>query len=221
MPGKLDLDDLDLNELRVFGAVASRRSFVAAARALRIPTTTVSRKVKALEERLGVRLLQRTTRRVSPTEVGGALLERWTRIEEEIDDARALVGNFGSRPRGTLRVTAPYTLGREFLAPLLPGFLSRFPDLRVVLLLRNEPQDLVERGVDVAVWPWMPRTGDYATRLVLRRSPAFYASPAYVKRRGRPNTPEELSDHDLLLYVGGPESPRHEWTLHRGERSVG
>jgi LysR family transcriptional regulator for bpeEF and oprC len=220
MPGKLDLGDLDLNELRVFGAVASRRSFVAAARALRIPTTTVSRKVKALEERLGVRLLQRTTRRVSPTEIGAALLERWIRIEEEVADARAIIGSFGSRPRGTLRVTASNTLGREFLAPLLPEFLSRYPDLHVVLLLRNEPQDLVERGVDVAVWPWLPRNTGYATRLVMRASPSFYASPGYLKRRGRPATPEDLSRHDVLLYVGGPEAPRHQWTLRKGDREI-
>jgi LysR family transcriptional regulator for bpeEF and oprC len=220
MSGKLHLDDLDLNELRVFGAVASRRSFVAAARALRIPTTTVSRKVKALEERLGVRLLQRTTRRVSPTEVGAALLERWIRIEEEVADARAIIGSFGSRPRGTLRVTAPGTLGRVFLAPLLPEFLSRFPELHVVLLLRNEPQDLVERGVDVALWPWMPRSTGYATRLVMRADPGFFASPESRRRRGRPPTPNDLSRHDVLLYVGGPETPRHEWTLRKGDREV-
>lgn len=220
MPGKLDLTDLDLNELRVFGAVAERRSFVAAARALRIPTTTVSRKVKALEERLGVRLLQRTTRRVSVTEVGAALFERWGRIEDEIADARALIGSLGGRPRGTLRVTSGYTLGREFLTPILPEFLRRFPDVRIVLVLRNEPQDLVERGFDVALWPWMPRSTGYATRLVARQTPAFYASPDYVKRRGAPTTPDALSDHDVLLYVGGPDEPRHEWTLRRGERTV-
>lgn len=220
MPGRLDLADLDLNELRVFGAVASRRSFVAAARALRTPPTTVSRKVKALEERLGVRLLQRTTRRVSVTEVGKALLERWLRIEEEIADARAIVGSYGGKPRGTLRVTAGYTLGREFLTPILPEFLRRYPDLHVVLVLRNEPQDLVERGFDVAVWPWLPRATGYTTRLVARQTPAFWASPSYAKRKGMPTTPAALSGHDVLLYVGGPDEPRHEWTLQKGERSV-
>jgi LysR family transcriptional regulator for bpeEF and oprC len=220
MPGKLDLAGLDLNELRVFGAVAARRSFVAAARALRIPTATVSRKVKSLEERLGVRLLQRTTRRVTPTDVGAALLERCQRIEDEVAEAEALVGSHRAAPRGTLHVTTPYTLGRELLAPLLPEFLARYPDLRVVLMLRNETDDLIARGVDVAVWPWPLRASNYATRLVLRGHPSFYASPAYLARRGRPATPQDLSSHDVLLYVGGEGAPRHEWTLRRGDRTL-
>jgi len=210
----------DLNEMRVFGAVATRRSFVGAAQALGMPKATVSRKVKVLEERLGVRLLQRTTRRVSLTEVGAAFLEHCQRIEEEIADAQAVVGLYGARPRGTLRVTAPYTLAREFLAPLLPEFLSRFPEVRVVLMLRNEPVDLVGRGVDVALWAWPLGDTSYATRLIARTRPSFFASPAYLRRRGRPATPEDLSAHDVLLYVGGGGTLRHEWTLHRGGRIV-
>jgi DNA-binding transcriptional LysR family regulator len=210
----------DLNEMRVFGAVATRRSFVGAARALGMPKATVSRKVKALEDRLGVRLLQRTTRRVSVTEVGSAFLERCQRIEEEIADAQAVVGLFGGRPRGTLRVTAPYTVTREFLAPILPEFLSRYPEVRVLLMLRNEPLDLVGRGVDVALWPWALGDTSYATRLIARAQPSFFASPDYLRRRGRPARPEDLSSHDVLLYVGGGGTTRHEWTLHRGGRTV-
>jgi LysR family transcriptional regulator for bpeEF and oprC len=210
----------DLNELRVFGAVAERRSFVGASRALGMPKATVSRKVKALEDRLGVRLLQRTTRRVSLTEVGAAFLERCQRIEEEIAEAQAVVGLYGARPRGTLRVTAPYTLASEFLVPLLPEFLGRWPEVHVALGLRNEPVDLVGRGVDVALWPWPLGDTSYASRLVARSRPGIFASPAYLRRRGRPAAPADLAAHAALLYAGGGGTVRHEWELRRGESAV-
>jgi DNA-binding transcriptional LysR family regulator len=216
VPKRLDLSAMDLNELRLFGAVGSRCSFVLAAKALHVPTTTVSRKIKSLEERLGVRLLHRSTRRVSLTEVGAALLERWKRIEEELAEAGALVDSFGDLPRGTLRVTAPFTMGREYLAPLLPEFLARFPGLKIVLLLRNEPDDLIERGVDVAVWPWPAQVAGCVTRVVFSGRPGLFASPSYLERRGRPLGPQDLASHDALLYIGGPGSPRQEWTLRRG-----
>ena len=209
----------DLNELRIFAAVAGRRSFVAAARATGVPKATVSRKVKDLEARLGVRLLQRTTRRVALTEVGAAFLERCERIEEEIAEAEAVVGTYRGRPRGTLRVTAPYSLARQFLAPILPEFLRRNAELRVALWLRNEPVDLVGRGVDLALWVWPLAESSYASRLVARVRPSYWASPAYLRRRGRPSAPEELRGHEVLLYVGGG-APRHEWTLRRGGHEV-
>jgi LysR family transcriptional regulator for bpeEF and oprC len=216
MPKRLDLGTLDLNELRLFGAVGSRRSFASAAKALRVPTTTVSRKIKSLEDRLGVRLLERNTRRVSLTEVGAALLARWTRVEEELVEAGALVESFGDQPRGTLRITAPFTMGREYLMPILPEFMARFPGLKLVLLLRNEPESLIERSVDLAVWPWPAQAAGCATRIVFKGRPVLFASPAYLERRGRPQSPQDLASHDVLLYIGGPGSPRHEWTLRCG-----
>jgi LysR family transcriptional regulator, regulator for bpeEF and oprC len=220
MPRRTDLPGLDLNELRLFGAVASRLSFAAAAAAMGVPKSTVSRKVALLEERLGVRLLQRTTRRVALTDVGAALLERWQRIGEELAEIGSMVGRYGASPRGTLRVTAPYTLGRDYLAPLIPEFLARCPEVRVVLQHRNQPLDLVTRGVDVAVWPWPVRGPNYATRLVSRLQPTLYASPAYLDRRGHPATPGDLADHDLLFYVGGDQPVRMEWTLRHGSHGV-
>lgn len=219
MPGPLAPAALDLNDLGVFGAVASRRSFAAAAAALGVPKATVSRKVKALEEQLGLRLLERTTRRVAVTEAGAALLERWRRIEAEALEARALVERFGAGPAGTLRVTAPFTLGREYLAPLLPEFLARHPALRVVLVLQNAPDDLIASGLDVAIWPWPLAESSYATRVVARTRQAVWASPVYLSRRGTPRRPADLADHDALLYVGGGGPPRHEWTLRQGART--
>lgn len=210
---------LDLNEMRVFAAVAARRSFVGAALALRMPKATVSRKVKALEGRLGVRLLQRTTRRVSLTEAGSVFHERCTRIEEEIAEAERAVGKLGARPRGTLRVTAPYTLAREVLLPLVPGFLRLYPEIRLWLTLRNEPEDLVGRGVDVALSPWPVADSDHAARLLGTARSGLYASPAYLRRRGAPRAPADLAGHDALLYSGGAGPVRFEWTLRQGERT--
>jgi LysR family transcriptional regulator for bpeEF and oprC len=183
---------LDLNELRVFAAVAARRSFVAASRDLGIPKATVSRKVQDLEERLGVKLLERTTRRVSLTEAGMAFQERCTRIEEEIADAESAVGTLSTKVRGTLRVTCPFTLANALLVPVLPEFLSRHPEVRVVLTLKNEPEDLVGRGVDVALAPWpLPDTA-LATRLL------------GVAQTG--------------LYARGGKAPTLEWRLRHGPR---
>jgi LysR family transcriptional regulator for bpeEF and oprC len=209
---------LDLNELRVFAAVAARRSFVAASRDLGIPKATVSRKVQDLEERLGVKLLERTTRRVSLTEAGMAFQERCTRIEEEIADAESAVGTLSTKVRGTLRVTCPFTLANALLVPILPEFLSRYPEVRVVLTLRIEPEDLVGRGVDVALAPWpLPDTA-LATRLLGVAQTGLYASPAYVEKRGMPRTSSDLARHATLLYARGGKAPTLEWRLRHGPR---
>jgi DNA-binding transcriptional LysR family regulator len=141
----------DLNELAVFGAVAGRRSFSAGARALQLPKATVSRKVRSLEARLGVRLLQRTTRRVTVTEAGEALLLRWRVIEEQLEDADAALGRLHVAPRGLLRVAAGPTLVAEWLAPLAALFLSRHADVRMELLSVSEPVEQVGRGADLAI----------------------------------------------------------------------
>jgi DNA-binding transcriptional LysR family regulator len=208
----------DLNELRVFAAVAARRSFVAASRDLGIPKATVSRKVRDLEERLGVKLLTRTTRRVSLTEAGAGLQERCARIEEEIADAESAVGRLSSKVRGTLRVTSPFTLANALLVPTLPGFLARYPEVRVSLVLKNEPEDLVGRGVDVALVPWPLPDSTLATRLLGVAQTGLYASPAYLKRHGTPRTAADLGQHATLLYARSGKAPAMEWRLQHGPR---
>jgi LysR family transcriptional regulator for bpeEF and oprC len=208
----------DLNDMRIFAAVGSRRSFTGAGDALGIPKATVSRKIRALEHRLGVRLLLRTTRKVSLTDAGRAFLERCLRIEDEISDAEAAVRRLGSGPRGTLRVTAPFSLARVLLLPFLPDFLRQYPEVRVALTLKNEPEDLVGRGAEVALTPWPLSPSRHATRLIGTMVPRLYASPAYLERRGRPGTPHDLSNHPTLLYAGGGGRPRLEWSLSSGSR---
>lgn len=203
----------DLNDMRIFAAVATRRSFTGGGKDLGLPKATVSRKVRNLEHRLGVRLLQRSTRQVSLTDAGRAFLERCLRIEEEISDAEAAVRRLGSGPRGTLRVTAPFSLARTLLLPFLPDFLRQYPEVRVSLKLQNEPEDLVGRGAEVALTPWPLPPTRHASRLLGQMVPRLFASPAYLERRGRPATPHDLSHHPTLVYSGGGGPVRLSWTL--------
>jgi DNA-binding transcriptional LysR family regulator len=209
----------DLNEMRIFAAVGTLRSFTGAGKQLGMPKASVSRKIHALERRLGVRLLLRSTRQVSLTDAGKAFHERCLRIEDEISDAEAAVRRLGSGPRGTLRVTAPYTLARALLLPFLPEFLRKYTEVRVSLTLRNEPVDLVGRGAEVALVPWPLPPTRHATRLLGTMIPRLYASPAYLKSRGAPRTPADLTSCPTLLYAGGAGAARHSWTLYAGPRS--
>jgi LysR family transcriptional regulator for bpeEF and oprC len=208
----------DLNDVRIFAAVASRRSFTGAGTALGIPKATVSRKIRDLEHRLGVRLLLRSTRQVNLTDAGRAFLEHCLRIEDEISDAEAAVRRLGSGPRGTLRVSAPFSLARVLLLPFLPGFLRQYPEVRVALTLKNEPEDLIGRGAEIALTPWPLPPSRHATRLIGTMVPRLYASPAYLERRGRPKSPYDLSNHPTLLHAGGGGRVRLAWSLSAGRR---
>ena len=145
------MSQADLNQLLVFAKVVEHGSFIAASRALGLPKTTVSRKVQELEERLGARLLQRTTRRVALTEAGAIYHEYCSRIVQDIADADLAVGRVHSAPRGELRVSASFSFGMGALVPIVPDFMARYPDIRLQLELRNDAVDLVAEGFDLAI----------------------------------------------------------------------
>ena len=215
----MDETTTDLNELAIFGAVATRRSFTGGARALRVPKATVSRKIRALEARFDVRLLQRTTRKVTLTEAGEALLVRWRLIEEQLADADAAVGRLRGTPRGLLRVAASPTLLTEWIAPLAAQFLARHPEVRIELVSSGEPMRLVGRGADLAVTHASQADSSQVTRLLAALPTGLYASRAYLARRGTPATPEALADQASLYLSVDPLAPR-EWRLRRGRREV-
>src|SRR6478609_961268 len=141
----------DLNDTLIFVKVAEHGSFVSAARALRLPKTTVSRKVQDLEARLGAQLLHRTTRKLGLTEAGNVYYEHSQRIARELDEAENAVGQLQGGPRGWLRVTAPYSVGITWIAPLLGEFHARHPEVRVELLLSNDQLDIIAGEIDVAL----------------------------------------------------------------------
>jgi LysR family transcriptional regulator, regulator for bpeEF and oprC len=199
---------IDLNDLRVFEKVASLRSFSAAARALRLPKSSVSRSVARLETELGTRVLQRTTRDVVLTEAGVLLRARCVDILASIGEAVNLVGNFASAPRGLLRISAGVGFGVHVLGLVLPKFLERYPGIELSLRLGSRSLDLVADGVDVAIHMGpLADSQNIASRLgTMERY--LCAAPAYLERRGTPGTIEELRVHDRIETPGDGGRPR-------------
>lgn len=190
---------MDFDSIRIFLRVAERGSFTAAARQLGLPLTSVSRRVKMLEEDLGLQLLYRTTRRVWVTEAGRDYYERCLEAEGILEQAESAAKALRSEPEGTLRVLVPYTLGLLMLEPRLAEFRRRNPRVQLVLTYDNYPLDPIQHGFDVAlrIGP-LPDSAYVAHHLGWSRA-RLVASPAYLERRGRPATPQDLSGHSLLL----------------------
>ncbi|HEX6572661.1 MAG TPA: LysR family transcriptional regulator, partial [Steroidobacteraceae bacterium] len=172
----------DLNDTLIFAKVVEHGSFISAARALRLPKTTVSRKIQELELRLGAQLLHRTTRKLGLTEAGNIYFEHSQRIARELDEAESAIGQLQGGPRGWLRVTAPYSFAISRITPLFGEFQARYPEVRVEMVLTNEPLDLIDKEIDVALRVGPLRDGNLvARRLSVFRS-QVYASPRYLER---------------------------------------
>jgi DNA-binding transcriptional LysR family regulator len=190
-----------LTGMRTFRAVADAGSFSAAARSLAITTAWASKLVSQLEEHLGAQLLVRTTRRLSLTDAGHLYLERCVRLLGDLEEAERSVGRLQEAPRGRLRVAAPMSFGLLRLAPLLPDFQRRFPEVELDLLLNDRRIDLVEEGIDVAV-----RIGASLedSTLVARKlgmgERIVCAAPSYLRAQGTPRHPRELAGHRCLRY---------------------
>lgn len=199
----------NLTGMAIFARVVEARSFTAAAAALDLSKSAVSKQVARLEDRLGARLLNRTTRRLSLTEVGAAFYERCARILVEVEDAELAVGRLQDAPRGTLRINAPMSFGQLHLAPAVADFLNGHPGLAIDLTLNDRIVDLVEEGYDVAIR--ISRLADLsliARRLVPSRR-VVCGSPAYFERHGVPRHPADLRRHNCLLYSYLPSA--EEW----------
>lgn len=189
-----------LSGMAVFVRVVEEESFSAAARLLGLSKSSVSKQVAALEDRLGARLLNRTTRRLALTDAGTAFFERAVRILADAEEAEAAVSRLSTAPRGVLRVNAPVSFGVQHLGPLLPAFMDANPELSVDLGLNDRFVDLVEEGFDVAVRIGrLPDSSLIARRLAPVRR-LLVASPDYVAAHGAPQRPEDLRDHACLLY---------------------
>jgi DNA-binding transcriptional LysR family regulator len=187
-------------------------SFRAAARDLGRSNAAVSKQIGDLEAELGATLIARTTRRLAPTEVGQAYYERCVRILDDLAEAETAVASLQSAPRGRLRVNAPMSFGLLHLAPALPAYMQRCPDVRVDLVMNDRAVDLLEEGFDVAV---RVRTSLTDSSLIARRlAPVrrvLCAAPDYLERHGHPELPEHLVRHRCLIYSLST-SPT-EWTL--------
>ena len=190
----------DLNDMLYFAEVVDRGGFAAAGRALGVPKSKLSRRVAELEARLGVRLLQRTTRKLSLTEAGELFHRHSVAVREEADAASEAVAQVQSEPRGTIRVVCPVTLAQSTIGPLIPLFLERHPLVRIEMQVNNRVVDLVHEGVDVAlrVRPTLEASGSLVVKNLGNTHGLLVASPALFERQGRPQSPEELSKLSTL-----------------------
>ncbi|HEX5311746.1 LysR family transcriptional regulator [Aquabacterium sp.] len=187
-----------LKQIETFVAVATKGSLTAAALAEGIAPAVIGRRIDALEERLGVKLLVRTTRRISLTHEGAAFLEDAQRLLADLANAEASVSAGGVKASGHLRVTAPAGFGRRHVAPLVPRFVAEHPEVSISLNLSDRVVDLVNEGFDCAIRVGdLPDSSLVSVRLADNRR-LCVASPAYLARRGQPMHPQDITRHDCL-----------------------
>lgn len=207
-----------IDAMQAFVAVVEAQGFAGAARKLGRSTAMVSRLVSALEAHLGARLLNRSTRKVAMTETGRAYYERAHAILAELDEADAEAGRDTTEPRGLLRVNAPVSFGILHLASALNDFKRLHADVQLDVVLNDRRVDLLDEGFDVVI-----RIGALADSSLIARPLAttrmvVCASPAYVRRHGRPKQPEDLQQHDCLIYTAGAAGPHDQWRFTRAGR---
>jgi DNA-binding transcriptional LysR family regulator len=201
-----------LGGLMIFVKAADLGSFVAAGRALEMTASAVGKSVARLEQELGVRLLQRTTRRVQLTDEGRLFHERCKQILQDLQDAQAMVSSAKAAPSGRLRISAPI-VGHHFLIPLLPGFLERYPEIEVDVVFSDRSLDLIDEGIDLAI-----RSGELSdSNLISRPLQNFRlllcASPTYLKRCGTPQDPCDLAQHAAIRFRHPNSGKLLDWPM--------
>ena len=204
-----------LDAMQAFVTVAELRGFAPAARKLKLSPSGVTRLIAALEERLGARLLQRTTRSVTLTDAGTRYLERAKRILADVEEAEHAAESERTRPSGRLVVSAPVGFGRLHVSPVMTAYLNRYSEVSGVLRLEDRMVNLVDDGVDLAV-----RIGDLADSSLVARQVGemrriTVATPGYLKRHGEPKTPEDLREHQTILF-----GPATNWRFVQDGRDI-
>ena len=212
---------MDRPDLELVLAVRRHGSLVTAARALRLAPSVVTKRLAALETRLGSRLFQRTTRRVSPTADGETLCERAEELLRGFAAAEAELRERQAEPSGPIRLAATFGFGRQWLGPALADFQSLYPRVSVQVQLTEQLPDLVVDGLDGAIWLWTAppqRAGEWVSRKLAANQRVLVASPSYLRRRSVPVSLEDLSAHDCLVVRengGGPDQRFDHWRLRR------
>ena len=200
-----------MDELEIFMAVVEERGFSAAAARLDTTTASVSRRVKALEQRLGTRLLQRTTRNIQLTEAGELYYQAVRRAVGDLRDAEDQLQEVTTKPFGELRIVAPMSFGQRRLSSLVARFAAAHPRLRVSLLLDDRETELLEAGVDLALRIAYPTDSSYIAKPIVPVPRYLCASPDYLEAKGTPTKPADLLQHDCLHY--NVISELEEWTF--------
>jgi DNA-binding transcriptional LysR family regulator len=202
-------------EMRVFVRVVERGSFSAAAEDLAMTPSAISKLVSRLEDRLGIRLLHRTTRRLALTPEGETYHLRAQEILSAIDDAEAEVARLGTTPRGRLRVNTGTAFALHELVAALPDFIARYPEIEIDLSVTDRVVDLLSENADVAIRTGMVTDPSLVARKIADAERGIFAAPAYLDRRGTPATPDELARHDAIVVNSVPAVNR--WPFRDGD----
>lgn len=209
---------MDINTLKLFIAVMRERSFTEVANAQRLAPSSVSRTIAALEKELGIRLFQRSTRKLEPTEAGMIYFNRISPLIEELEAARQFAADASKEPCGTLRVTTAISYGQVAIVPLLPKFAKLYPSVSIELLLTDNYLDLIEDRIDVAIRLGKLENSSHIAKRLCKMSFYICASPEYLEEYGRPEHPEQLKEHKCLLFPR--EGHRLNWLIKDQQQNV-
>ena len=195
--------------MKVYCSVVENDSLADAARKMNVSPSVVSKHLSALEDRLGVRLLNRTTRRLSITEEGAAYYERCKQIITDVAEAEIEVSSAHTAPRGLLKITAPVTFAHRHLTPHLPKFLDMFPEVEVQVQVNDRVVDLVDEGIDLAIRISQLKDSSLIARRLAPNRRYIAATPEYLERNGTPKSVDDLKDHRLITWP--PGNPLNDW----------
>jgi DNA-binding transcriptional LysR family regulator len=207
-----------LDAMNAFAKVVAAGSYAEAARRLGLTRSAVSKAVMELEQLLGARLLDRTTRRVAPTEAGLAYYERCVSILADVEETEIQISRLHDEPRGVLKINAPMSFGTLYLGDAVAEFMVRYPEMRIELVLNDRFIDPLEEGVDVTVRIGALGDSSLIARRLAPARRALVASPGYIERHGAPQAPQHLARHRCLAY--GHMAPVHRWQLMQGDEAV-
>ena len=195
--------------MKVYCSVVENDSLAGAARSLNVSPSVVSKQLSALEDRLGVRLINRTTRRISVTQEGTAYYESCKRIITDVAEAENAVSSAHAAPRGLLKITAPVTFAHRHLTPHLPKFLDMFPEVEVQVQVNDRVVDLVDEGIDLAIRISQLKDSSLIARRLAPNRRYIAATPEYLKKNGTPNAVDDLKEHRLITWP--PGNPLNDW----------
>jgi DNA-binding transcriptional LysR family regulator len=211
---------VDLNEVYVFVKVVEAGSFVGASKHLNMPSTTVSRKVQKLEETLGVRLLQRSTRKLYLTDIGRHYFENCQQSLVGIEEANDLASQSRAMPTGVLRITSPTDFAVNYLQTWISDFLALYPDVQIELEVTDRYVDIIEERIDIAFRSGELKDSSLIARRIGPKQSVFCASPEYIAKAGKPNTPEDLTHYDCIIMGTSLKNQYWRFVTEKDEISV-
>ncbi|MGF1735930.1 LysR substrate-binding domain-containing protein [Photobacterium satsumensis] len=209
---------VDLNEVNVFIKVVEAGSFVGAGKLLGMPSTTVSRKVQQLEESLGVRLLHRSTRKLSLTDQGRLYFQQCQQHLIGIEEANIVVTQLQKEPKGTLRITSPLDFASLYAQPWINEFLVKFPEINIELKVTDHQLDLIDDRIDIAFRSGVLKDSNLVARRLIAKHSVCCASPTYLAEHGVPTNPQELVNHQCILW--GDSLQNHSWQFTEGGEKI-